>query len=107
MRRVPVVFCLFVMLFSSSFAAPPFKLEQLQGAWWSDPGNITADFGIDGDQVWLDSLYYPCRIEGDMLIFQLPDGVTVVNRIISLEGDRLVIENQFKKEKIVLTRVKA
>jgi len=33
--------------------------------------------------------------------------VTVVNRIISLEGDRLVIENQFKKEKIVLTRVKA
>ena len=105
-RRMPTLFCLLVMLFSSSFAAPPFKLEQLQGAWWSNFDNITSDFGIEGNEVWIDSLYYPCRIEGDMLMFELREGVTIVNKIISLEGDRLVIESQITKETIVLTRAK-
>jgi hypothetical protein len=104
---MPILFYLLVLLFSSSFAAPPFKLEQLQGAWWSDLNNITADFGIDGDQVWLDSLYYPCRIDGDRLIFELPDDVTVIKKIISLDGDRLVVEDEMTKQSIVLTRVKS
>lgn len=103
---MPILFCLLVMLFSSSFAAESYKLEQLQGAWWSDMNNITSDFGIDGDQVWLDSLYYPCRIEGDLLIFELPDVGDIVKKIISLDGDRLVIEHQSTKQRVVLTRVK-
>lgn len=107
MRRMRALFGLLVMLFSSSFAASPVELEQLQGSRWSDPDNITSDFGIHGDEVWLDSRYYPCRIEGDMLIFELPDAISVVNRIISLDGDRLIIENQLTKETIVLTRVKS
>jgi len=95
------------MLFSSALAAPEFDLKQLQGSWWSDPGNQTSDFSIDGDKVWLDfdGEYHPCRIEGDILIFELGHGL-VENRIISIEGDRLVLEYPPTKERTVLTRAK-
>jgi hypothetical protein len=105
MRRMPILVWLLVMLFSSSFAAPPYTLEQLQGAWWSDPDDIHAEFGIRDNEVWIDSIYYPCRLEGDMLIFVLPDVGEIKKRIISLEGDRLVIEHQSTKRTVVLTRV--
>ena len=71
-------------------------LEDLQGAWWSDSGNPTADFGIDGDQVWLDpeAGLNPCRIVGDTLVFDLDGGGRQVrNRILRLAGDTLLLEN--------------
>lgn len=48
-----------------------YGLDQLQGAWWSDFKNPTADFAINGNLVWLDtdSQYHPCRVEGDRLVF--------------------------------------
>lgn len=107
MRKMPILVCLLVMLFSSSFAAPSYTLEQLQGAWWSDPDAIHADFGILDNEVWLDSIYYPCRLEGDILIFVLPDDREVRNRIISLEGDQLIIEHVRSKERTVLNRAKS
>lgn len=89
------------------FAASKFKIEQLQGAWWSDLTNPTADFGIQGDQVWLDldSGYHPCKIEGDVLVFELgPEIGSVRNRIVSIKGDQLVLENLDSKKKWSLTR---
>jgi hypothetical protein len=107
MRKMSIILCLLVLWFSSGFAAPPFDLKQLQGAWWSDPGTTTADFAILEDKVWLDfdGEYHPCRIEGDILIFELPHG-SVRNRIVSIEGDRMVLEYLQTKERTVLTRAK-
>lgn len=90
-------------------AGPRYKLAQLQGAWWSDFKSPTADFGISGDQVWLDmdAEYHPCRVEGDILIFDLgPTGGAVENRIISLKGDQMVLEGLMTKQRTTLTRVK-
>ena len=72
-----------------------FELKQLQGAWWSDSASPTADFSIAGDQVWLDydSQYHPCKVEGDVLAFDLGDLGLVKNRIISLKGNKLVLEH--------------
>lgn len=110
MRKLSIGLCLLVMVFVSSLAAAPYSLDQLQGAWWSDPNNTTADFAIDGDTVWLefDSVYHPCKIQGDMLVFDLgPEHGKVENRIISVEGDRMVMESPATKERVVLTRVKS
>jgi hypothetical protein len=107
MRRMPILVWLLVMLFSSSFAAPPYTLEQLQGAWWSDPDGLMADFGIHDNEVWIDSIYYPCRLEGDILIFVLPDVGEIKKRIISLEGDQLIIEHESTKTRTVLNRAKS
>ena len=89
-------------------AAPRFRIEQLQGAWWSDLTNPTADFGIRGEQVWLDSdsRFHSCKIEGDILIFELGPGIgPVKNRIISVKGNQMVLENLTTNEKRSLTRV--
>lgn len=107
MRKMSILFCLLAMFFSSSFAAAPYTLEQLQGSWWSHPDNQMSDFGIHGNEVWIDSIYYPCRLEGDMLIFVLPDVPEIKKKIISLEGDRLVVEDQYTKTTTVLNRVKS
>jgi hypothetical protein len=90
----------------SAFAAMQFELKQLQGAWWSDPANPTADFSIAGNEVWLDydSQYHPCRLEGDVLVFDLGDLGFVKNRIISLKGDKLVLEHLETKQKRTLIR---
>jgi hypothetical protein len=89
------------------YAANDFKIEQLQGAWWSDLKNPTADFAILGDEVWLDfdAQYHPCKVEGDILIFDLGDGEIVRSRIVSLQGDRLVLETPEGGERRTLTRV--
>jgi hypothetical protein len=97
-----------VLLPLSLSAAPKFKIKQLQGAWWSDLKNPTADFGIQGEQVWLDSDsgYHPCKIEGDILIFELgPEIGPVKHRIISIKGNQMVLESLTTKEKRSLTRV--
>jgi hypothetical protein len=96
------------MLSSSGLAASSFDIKQLQGAWWSDQKNPTADFAISDDKVWLDfdSEYHPCRIEGDTLIFELGSTMgSVRNRIISIEGNRLVLEDELTHERRALTRV--
>jgi hypothetical protein len=76
-------------------AAVP-ELKDLQGAWWSDSTLPTADFGILGEQVWLDpeAGLNPCRIVGDTLVFDLDGGARQVrNRIVRHAGDTLVLEN--------------
>lgn len=107
MRKMPILFCLLVMLSSSGLAAPPFDIKQLQGAWWSSQESPTADFAIAKDKVWLDfdSEYHPCRIEGDILIFELgPVLGSARNRIVSIEGDRMILEDELTKGRRVLTR---
>jgi hypothetical protein len=91
----------------SAHAATDFRVEQLQGAWWSDLQNPTADFAIHGNEVWLDfdSQYHPCRVEGDILIFDLGGGEFVRSRIVSLQGDRLVLQTPEDAEERILTRV--
>lgn len=84
-------------------------MDDLQGAWWSDEGAPTADFGIRGQEVWLDSdtAYHPCRIEGDVLVFELGEGLGEARqRIVSLEGDRLVLESVVTGERRTLKRVR-
>lgn len=102
------IFLRILLLISlSSCTSQRFTLDQLQGAWWSDTDNPTADFFIDGNQVWLDydSDFHPCRIEEDLLIFDLGEDLGLVkNRIIDLSGNRLVLENTIDKEKQTLIR---
>ena len=95
-------------LFLSAYAGAEFKIAQLQGAWWSDSQNPTADFAIHGDEVWLDSdsQYHPCRIEGDILVFDLGGGELARSRIVSLQGDRLVLETSEGEHRRTLSRVK-
>ncbi len=95
-------------MFLSVYAGSTFEIKQLQGAWWSDLHNPTADFAIDGNEVWLDfdAKYHPCKIEGDILIFDLGDGGLVRNRIVSINGDRLVLETPPGKGRRILSRVR-
>jgi hypothetical protein len=70
--------------------------DLLQGAWWSDLENPTANFAINGTEIWLDyvSNFHPCRISGDTLIYDLgPELGTIRRKIISLDGDMLVLED--------------
>lgn len=85
-----------------------FKIDQLQGAWWSDLKNPTADFAIQGNEVWLDydSQYHPCKIENDILIFNLGEGIgNVKKKIISIKGDALVLEALDSKKRTKYIRV--
>lgn len=84
---------------SAEKQAQSVSLDDLQGAWWADddPKAPTAAFAISGEDVWLDRLgdYSPCRIEGDFLIFDLTrKNELIKNKIISLEGNKLVIQWQ-------------
>ncbi len=111
MKRFHVYSFIFVLLYLTSLptlAAPKFELKQLQGAWWSDSSAPTAEFGIHGEQVWVDSdsEYHPCKIDGDILIFQFDADRVVKNRIVSLKGDRMVLQDMTTKKKSVLTRVR-
>ena len=96
------------LIVASAFSAEKYEVSKLQGAWWSDPANPTADFSIQGDQVWLDydSQYHPCRIEGDVLVFDLGDLGSVRNRIISLSENKLVLEHIETKRRRTLTNLK-
>lgn len=90
-------------------STPEVDIEDLQGAWWSDEKNPTADFAIYGNRVWLDfdSSFHPCSIQGDLLIFDLGHELgRVKNRILSIEGDVLVLESQSNGKKTTLIRVK-
>lgn len=106
--KILIVTLMFILIFTSAFPAEKYGLTELQGAWWSDPTNPTADFSIEGDQVWLDydSQYHPCRVEGDVLIFDLGDLGYVRNRIISLEGNKLVLEHIGTNQRRTLTNMK-
>ena len=79
---------------TSARAQDSYSLDQLQGAWWSEPPGPTADFVIVGDQVWQDitSTFHPCTIEaGNILVFDLESaGIGRLEReIVSLQGDIL------------------
>ncbi|MFC2133670.1 hypothetical protein ACFLTH_03560 [Bacteroidota bacterium] len=105
MRELLLTLISFIAL--SACTPSEFTLEKLQGAWWSDADNPTADFFIDGNQVWLDfdSEFHPCRIEGDILIFDLGEELGLVkNRIISIDGDRLILEDNINKKNRLLFR---
>ena len=106
MRKVLILTVLPMLL--SVCAGSDFRIEQLQGAWWSDLHNPTADFAIDGNEVWLDfdAQYHPCKIEGDILIFDLGGGGLVRSRIVSIKGDRLVLETPPGKQRRILSRVR-
>lgn len=105
-KAFPLFFILGLVCLSLS-ATPKFTMDQLQGAWWSDVGNPTADFAIDKTQVWLDydSAFHPCRIEEDILIFELgPELGQIKNRILSLDGNHLELEHLDTKSKWSLNR---
>ena len=93
MRRL-----LLVLLFLAGAACGDtvYRMEQIQGSWWSDPDAPTADLAISGKQIWLDfdSAYHPAWIAGgDTLTYDLGEGMgTIRHRIVSLEGDVLVLE---------------
>ena len=109
MKKTSILILVLALLSLSTPAAPNFKIKQLQGAWWSNLRNPTADFGIHGDQVWLDSdsRYHPCRVENDILIFELgPELGSVKNRIISIKGATMVLENLATKQRTTFTRSK-
>jgi hypothetical protein len=85
-----------------------YSLNQLQGAWWSNFNNPTADFAINGNLVWLDtdSRYHPCRIEGDRLVFDLSEGQgRVVHKIVSIEDDALLLEYGLTNTRILYRRI--
>jgi len=102
--------CLAGLIVASACVQQGPDIGQLEGAWWSDPGSPTADFLIDGDQVWLDSFENtnPCRVEAGILVFDLTgEGAGLVrNRIISLEGDTLILENEDTHQMSKLTRMR-
>jgi len=86
-----------------------YRLDQLQGSWWSDFKNPTADFAINGNSVWLDSdsRYHPCRIEGDRLVFELSGGQgAVVNKIVNVGNDTLLLEDVVTNTRILYRRVR-
>lgn len=101
---------LILLAFSLSItyaAAAGYHLGMLQGAWWSSAQNPTADFAILGEEVWLDhdAAYHPCRVDGDVLSFDLgAEAGAVRHRIVSLEGDRLVLEDLKNRQRWVLMR---
>ena len=107
MKKIFILLVLSVSI--SAIAATKVSIDQLQGAWWSDAKNPTADFAIQGDEVWLDydSEYHPCKVEGDIIIFELGKGLdSVKNRIISLSGDQLILEHLQSKQTRILKRKK-
>ena len=98
-----------VMAAASVSCSAIYSLDQLQGAWWSNFKNPTADFAITGNLVWLDSdsQYHPCRIEGDRLVFDLGGGQgPVVHKIVSIDDDALLLEHVLTNTRILYTRVK-
>jgi hypothetical protein len=85
-----------------------YALENLQGSWWSDKNNPTADFAITDDEVWLDSdtKYHPCAItDNDILVFELGGDIgSVQHRILILDATTLVLENLVTHATEVYTR---
>jgi hypothetical protein len=98
-----------VMAVASVSCSAIYSLDQLQGAWWSNFKNPTADFAIAGNLVWLDSdsRYHPCRIEGDRLVFDLSGGQgLVVHKIVSIEDDALLLEHVLTNTRMLYRRIK-
>jgi hypothetical protein len=90
----------------SGCSSAKFNVKQLQGSWWASTQQPSADFGISGDQVWLDydSQYHPCKIEGDILIFEIGnDRGFVKNKIIGITKHSLVLENVSTKKRTTYT----
>jgi hypothetical protein len=80
----------------SCHAQEMYRLEDIQGAWWSDKTSPTADFAITGLEVWLDydSAYHPCTITTDnVLVFDLGSDGRVEHRIVRVDARTLVLEN--------------
>ena len=107
-KAVRNIFAAVVVAASVSCSAS-YSLDQLQGAWWSNFKNPTADFAISDNRVWLDtdSQYHPWTIEGDRLVFDLRGGQgAVVHKIISIENDTLLLEDVVTNTRIFYKRVK-
>jgi len=106
MKKLAILILLFI---TSPLGAAKHTIQVLQGAWWSDLNNPTADFAIEGNQVWLDtdSQYHLCEIRDGVLIFDLGEGRGFVrNKIISIKGDRLVLEHIQSKKRTTYKRAK-
>ena len=108
-RLTRLVSCLRVLLLCAAAASaqPAYSLDRLQGAWWSSPDAPTADFYIQGEEVWLDydAAFHPCGLVGDILIFHLPgDMGPVEQRILRLDGDELVLQHLMTLQETVYTR---
>jgi hypothetical protein len=107
-KAVRNIFAAVVVAASVSCSAS-YSLDQLQGAWWSNFKNPTADFAISDNRVWLDtdSQYHPCTIEGDRLVFDLPQGQgAVIHKIVSIANDSLLLEDVVTNMRILYKRVK-
>ncbi len=106
--KVYSLFMALLMLACACHAQPIYTIDELQGAWWSDTSNPTADFAITNEEVWLDfdASYHPCSItNGDVLVFELgSENGTVEQKIISLDATTLVLENPVTSERVVYTR---
>ena len=111
LHAIKTVLGVFVAVMAAALVScsASYSLDQLQGAWWSDFKNPTADFAINGNSVWLDSdsRYHPCRIEGDRLVFELSGGQgAVVNKIVNVGNDTLLLEDAVTNARILYKRVK-
>ena len=108
MKSILLLVIVFVSL-SACRTPETFTIDQLQGAWWSQTQNATADFMIQGDEVWLDidATFHPCVIKGDLLIFQMNDEIgNIENRIVRIYEDKLILENRLTGKKTEYIRAK-
>ena len=84
-----------------------YDLSDLEGAWWSDLENPTADFAIIGNEIWLDSdssLRSCIVVDGDTLVYDLGPGVGEVRRrIVSLKNNELVLEDLLEDQGVRTT----
>jgi len=84
-----------------------YDLSDLEGAWWSDLENPTADFAIIGNEIWLDSdsnLRSCSVVDGDTLVYDLGPGVGEVRRrIVSLKDNKLVLEDLLEDQGVRTT----
>lgn len=65
------------------------------------------DFAVRGNEVWLDydSRYHPCRLENNLLIFDLGEELgNVKNKVISIEENRLVLEHLGSRKRTTYIR---
>ena len=96
-----------IVVTSNAVGNESLDLSMLEGAWWDDQTAPTAAFAIHDSEVWIDYLsdYRPCSLDGDVLIFEIGPNMHVRHRIISLEGDEMVLEHLSTGRKWSLRRV--
>lgn len=103
-----IIVFIFFSISISAFAESVITIDQLEGAWWDERDDPTAAFAIFNSHVWMDydSKYHPCKIEEDILIFELGGELgTVRHRIISIEENWLLLEEVESKRKWTVRRI--